>query len=64
MLVLALAVHPYPEVQLDASYLRGSRMLEFRDRCNREWLIERLCYQLPLQTREHFLMLQTAARLC
>jgi transposase InsO family protein len=36
---------------------------EFRDRYNREWLIERLNFQSPRQARERFLALQQAARL-
>ena len=34
---------------------------EFRDRYNREWLIERLNFQSPRQARERFLALQQAA---
>lgn len=34
---------------------------EFRDRYNREWLIERLQFQSPRQARERFLALQQAA---
>ena len=34
---------------------------EFRDRYNREWLIERLGFQSPRQARERFLALQQAA---
>jgi transposase InsO family protein len=34
---------------------------EFRDRYNREWLIERLGFQPPQQARERFLALQQAA---
>lgn len=34
---------------------------EFRDRYNREWLIERLSFQSPRQARERFLALQHAA---
>jgi len=34
---------------------------EFRDRYNREWLIERLGFQSPRQARERFLALQHAA---
>ncbi len=34
---------------------------EFRDRYNREWLLERLGFQSPRQARERFLALQQAA---
>lgn len=34
---------------------------EFRDRYNREWLIERLNFESPRQARERFLALQEAA---
>lgn len=34
---------------------------DFRDRYNREWLIERLSFQSPRQARERLLALQKAA---
>ena len=36
-------------------------LAEFRDRYNREWLIERLGFQSPRQARQRFLALQPAA---
>jgi len=40
---------------------RQAALREFRDRYNREWLIERLSLQSPRQARERFLALQQAA---
>ena len=44
---------PFPLLHVDTGY-KFREMLEFRDRYNRQWILERLDYRTPAQARQDF----------